>query len=180
VRGSFSFFLDRLNDVRWRPELGGGSLWDVGSYPLSFIRWIAGEPEQVFGWQTPSASGVDATFAGLLQYDNGVLGVLDCGFRGQFRAEVEVTGTEATLLIQRPFLISSESRLLLRRGFEEEEEITVPEVDAYQCEVEALTAAVLHGAALPVPLESSRANVTALVALYESAHQGKPQPVPAA
>jgi D-xylose 1-dehydrogenase (NADP+, D-xylono-1,5-lactone-forming) len=179
VRGSFSFFLDRLNDVRWRPELGGGSLWDVGSYPLSFIRWIAGEPEQVFGWQTPSASGVDATFAGLLRYDNGVLGVLDCGFRGQFRAEVEVTGTEGTLLVERPFLITPESRLLLRRGFEEEEEITAPEADAYQCEVEALTAAVLHGAALPVPLESSRANVTALIALYESAQQGKPQPVPA-
>jgi D-xylose 1-dehydrogenase (NADP+, D-xylono-1,5-lactone-forming) len=179
VRGSFSFFLDRLHDVRWRPELGGGSLWDVGSYPLSFIRWTAGEPEHVFGWQTLSAGGVDATFAGLLRYDNGVLGTFDCGFRQQFRTQAEVAGTEGTLLVKRPFLTTPESRLLLRRGLDGEEEITVPEANAYQCEVEALTAAVLDGAALPVPLESSRANVAALVALYESARQGKPQPVPA-
>jgi xylose dehydrogenase (NAD/NADP) len=57
VRGAFSFFLDRPNDVRWQPPLGGGSLWDVGSYPVSFIRWIAGDPEQVFGWQTLAESG---------------------------------------------------------------------------------------------------------------------------
>jgi predicted dehydrogenase len=99
VRGAYTFFLDRLNDVRWRPELGGGALWDVGSYPVSFIRWIAGEPEEVFGWQTLSASGVDMTFAGLLRYENGILGLFDSGFRQQFRVHAEVTGTEGTLVL---------------------------------------------------------------------------------
>ena len=177
VRGAFSIFLDQLDNVRWRPELGGGSLWDVGSYPVSFIRWVAGEPEEVFGWQTLSASGVDATFTGLLRYDKGVLGVFDCGFRQQFRVQAEITGTGGTLVVQRPYLIAAESRILLRRGFEEKE-ITLPEADPYQCEVEALEAAILDGAPLPVPLYSSRANVATLAGLYESARQGKPQSVP--
>lgn len=177
VRGTFSNFLDRLRDVRWDPELGGGSLWDVGSYPVSFIRWVAGEPEQVFGWQTLSASGVDATFAGIMRYENGVLGVFDCGFRQQFRVQAEVTGTEGSLIVERPYAITSESRLFLQRGFEEEE-ITLPEADAYQCEVEALTAAVFDGVIPPVPLDISRANVATLVALYESARSGAPQLIP--
>jgi hypothetical protein len=56
--------------------------------------------------------------------------------------------------------------------------VIVPEADAYQCEVESLTAAALDGTSLPVPLEKSRANVATLVALYESARQGRPQSVP--
>lgn len=176
VRGAFSFFLDRLDNVRWRPELGGGSLWDIGSYPVSFIRFIVGDPVEVFGWQTLSASGVDATFAGLLRYENGVLGVFDCGFRQQFRVRAEISGTAGTLIVQRPYPITAESRILLQQGFEEKE-ITLPEVDPYQCEVEALQAAILEGTPLPVPLFSSRSNVATLAALYESARLGVPQPI---
>jgi xylose dehydrogenase (NAD/NADP) len=178
IRGTLAFFLDRADDVRWRPGLGGGSLWDVGSYPVSFCRWIAGEPEQVFGWQMLSEGGVDATFAGLLRYDRGVLGVFDCGFRGQSRSEAEVVGTEGMLRLEQPYPMAPNTRLILSRG--DKEEITaLPEIDPYQCEVEALTAAVLDGAALPVPLTSSRANVATILALYESARQGKPMPVSA-
>jgi predicted dehydrogenase len=178
VRGAFSLFLDRIADVRWVPELGGGCLWDVGSYPVSFIRWIAGEPGEAFGWQTPSNTGVDATFAGLLRCKDGVLGVFDCGFRHQFRTHAEVVGTEGVLTIEHPFIISPKSRILLQQGSGEAQEITSPEPDAYRCEVEALTAAILDGRPLPVSLHKSRANVATLVALYESAHQGRPQVLP--
>lgn len=178
VRGSFSFFLDRPDDVRWDPALGGGCLWDVGSYPVSFIRWIAGEPDEVFGWQRLSDSGVDQTFTGLLRYSDGVLGSFDCGFQEPFRSEVEVAGTEGTLTIERPFPINSTSRLLIRhRGEDDDQVVAVAKEDAYQCEVEALTAAVLDGAPLAVPLTNSRANVATLTALYESARRGEPRPI---
>jgi predicted dehydrogenase len=164
--------------VRWEAELGGGSLWDVGSYPVSFIRWILGEPDQVFGWQTMSESDVDKTFVGLLRYSSGVLGVFDCGFQEPFRSEAEIAGTEGTLVIERPYPIASESRLLLRRRGEEESQVVASaEKDAYRCEVEALTAAVLDDAALAVPLASSRANVVTLEALYESARRGQARPI---
>ena len=176
VRGVLSFFLDRPDDVRWKPELGGGALWDVGSYPVSFIRWMAGEPEEVFGWQTLSESDVDETFAGLLRYRSGVLGLFDCGFRTLQRSEAQVFGTEGTLTIRQPYAISAESKILLRRG-SEEQEFGVRDIDVYRCEVDALTAAVLDGAPLPVSLRSSRSNVATMSALYASARSGLPQPV---
>jgi predicted dehydrogenase len=148
----------------------------VGSYPVSFIRWMAGDPERVFGWQTLAESGVDETFAGLLRHRNGVLGLFDCGFRTQFRGEAEVFGTEGTLTIKQPYVINPKSRILLRQGAQEEE-ISLPEADPYRCEVDALTAGVLDGAPLPVPLTSSRANVATMAALYESAWRGVPQAV---
>lgn len=179
VRGALSFFLDRPDDVRWKPELGGGALWDVGSYPVSFIRRMAGEPEEVFGWQRLAESGVDETFAGLLRYESGVLGVFECGFRTQWRAEAEVFGTEGTMTITEPYRVGAESSILIRRESAEEEH-RVPEMDPYQCEVEALTAAVLDGAPLPVSLSSSRANVTTMLALYDSARSNSPRPGPSA
>ncbi|MFW6135581.1 MAG: Gfo/Idh/MocA family protein [Chloroflexota bacterium] len=178
VRGAFSFLLDRPHDVRWEPALGGGSLRDIGSYPVSFIRWIAGEPDEVFGWQTMSESGIDATFAGLLRYDGRMLGAFHCSFVEPFRTMAEVGGTEGTLIIERPYPTSTESRLLLRSlGEDEAREIVAAKQDAYHYEVEALTAAVLDGAPLAVPLTSSRANVATLNALYQSARRGEPQPV---
>ena len=173
VRGAFSFPLDRPHDVRLSPELGGGSLWDVGSYPVSLIRWLAGEPSEVFGWQQLMPGGVDGTFAGLLRYESGLLGAFDCGFCGQYRLQAEVVGREAVLTLEHPYAIEPESHLVLRRGFAEEK-LALPPADPYQCEVEALTAAVMDGKPLPVPLSLTRANVATLVALYESARLGRP------
>src|SRR5678809_1408967 len=34
VRGSFSFMLSREGDVRLDPAMGGGSIWDIGCYPI--------------------------------------------------------------------------------------------------------------------------------------------------
>jgi predicted dehydrogenase len=177
ARGAYSFALNRPDDVRWKPELGGGSLWDVGSYPVSFIRWICGEPERVFGRQTLAEGGADASFAGLLQFESGALGLFDSGFSHPFRVEAEVVGSEAVLRLERPFLMTPESQLVIRRADDREEAITLPAKDPYLCEVEALTAAVLDAVPLPVPLTSSRANVATLAALYESARQGGPRPV---
>jgi xylose dehydrogenase (NAD/NADP) len=176
VRGSHCILLDQPDDVRWKPELAGGALWDVGSYPASFIRWVAGEPEEVFGWQTLAESGVDETFVALLRYGNGLLGAFDCDFRSPWRAEAQVFGTEGTLTIKHPYVIDGESKIILSRESGEEES-GVTGIDVYQCEVEAFTAAVLDGAPLPVSLMSSRANVATIAALYESARSGSPQPV---
>ena len=75
IKGVFTFDLTpRSNDIRWVPEYGGGSIWDVGCYPISFTRLIAqAEPVEVFGWQTLSDSGVDQVFLGQMRFANGLL-----------------------------------------------------------------------------------------------------------
>lgn len=176
VRGAFSFLIGEPSNVRLKAELGGGSLWDVGSYPVSFIRRMLGEPAEVFGWQQLSESGVDESFAGLLRYDGNVLGAFDSGFRHQFRVEAEVVGSEGLLRLERPYVMTPTSRIVIRRGDEEEVD-SLSEVNPYQCEVEAVAAAVRYGKPLPVPLSSSRASVATLLALYESAREGVPRPV---
>src|SRR3972149_4492771 len=58
IKGAFSFKLDRKDDIRNFKETGGGSIWDVGCYPISYTRMIVGqEPAEVFGWQVLGQGG---------------------------------------------------------------------------------------------------------------------------
>ena len=174
ARGSFSFILERPENVRWKPQLGGGALWDIGIYPVSFCQWILGEPDHVFAWQTLAGSGVDAATAGVLHFPGGQMAAFDCSFQQAFRTQVEVAGSKATLIIDRPFLIRPDSRMIVRDDQDHEQQVGDVRPDPYQCEVEAIAAAVLDGAPLPVPLSITRAHIATLVALYESARLGTP------
>src|SRR4030066_2096494 len=65
IRGSFCYTNTRSNDVRFDPALGGGCLWDVGCYPVSYARFLVGAPPlEVFGMHELNASGVDIHFVG--------------------------------------------------------------------------------------------------------------------
>jgi predicted dehydrogenase len=60
VRGCFSFLLTRDDDVRLKPEWGGGSLWDVGCYPVSYARLVMGaEPVAVSALSEKGPTGID-------------------------------------------------------------------------------------------------------------------------
>jgi D-xylose 1-dehydrogenase (NADP+, D-xylono-1,5-lactone-forming) len=172
VTGSFSFILAHPGDPRLVRDLGGGSLWDVGCYPVSFARRIAGEePAAVeafarFGPGGPAA-GVDLTFAGLLRFPGGMVASFDCGFAAPDRQRLEIVGGEATLLLEAPFLTAPDGpppSLVLSSGGVEQR-IEVEMVDQYRLEVEDLTAAILDGREPRVGLAFSRGSIATLAAL---------------
>jgi predicted dehydrogenase len=174
VRGTFSFSLTRPGDVRLDPALGGGALWDVGCYPLSFARTVVGEgPAEVQGWQRTGPTGVDLTFAGQMRFPGGVLAQLDCSFESPYRAVMEIVGESGSLTIPQPFKPGDDATLVLQRG-ERTETLESPQADLYLGEVEDMAEAVLLGKPPRISLADSRANVTALVALLRSAREGRP------
>jgi xylose dehydrogenase (NAD/NADP) len=60
VHGSYTYPGTDPDNYRWKPEMGGGGLWDVGCYPLSYTRSVLGtEPLEVFSWQVIGPTGVD-------------------------------------------------------------------------------------------------------------------------
>jgi hypothetical protein len=74
--------------VRLDPALGGGSLWDVGCYPVSYAMPARRRPPvERLGWQQTSRRGVDLEFAGMMRFSDGSVAQFDSGFVGPFRAE---------------------------------------------------------------------------------------------
>ena len=173
-KGAFTFPLTREGDVRLDPALGGGSLWDVGCYPVSYACFLAGAaPVEVFGWQRSSGAGVDLEFAGMMRFADGSVAQFDSGFLGPLRAEMEVVGRDAALRIKRPFRTDDMSRLLLTTGDDTEALPFDPE-PPFAGEIADMEAAALDGRPPRISLSESRRTVQTLCALYESARRGSP------
>ncbi|MEW6085970.1 MAG: Gfo/Idh/MocA family oxidoreductase [Chloroflexota bacterium] len=174
IRGAFSFALSREGDVRLNPDWGGGSIWDVGCYPIGYARMVVGEnPLEVFGWQVEGPTGIDETFVGQMRFDGGVLAQFDSSFVVPFRAFMEIVGSEGTLNIPRPFKPGINEKIYLTRA-ENTETITIKGQELYLGEVEDMADAILLGKDSLISLNDSRANVAVIRAFLESAQSGKP------
>jgi len=174
-KGAFTFPLTRENDVRLDPGLGGGSLWDVGCYPVTYACLLAGSaPIEVFGWQQRSSSGVDVEFAGMMRFGDGSVAQFDAGFIGPFRAEMEVVGRDASLRIVRPFRTDDRSELLLTVG-DTVDTLPFPTETPFAGEIADIEAVVIDDRAQRIPLAESKRTVVTLAALYRSAQTRRPQ-----
>jgi predicted dehydrogenase len=173
VRGSFSFDLTYPNDPRIDPTMGGGSLWDVGCYPVSFARRIAGEePDRLAAEARFDERGIDRTFVGQLHFPGGLLAQFDCSFAEPDRQVLEIVGGQATLTLSAPFLsepYGPPPSLTLARDGAADSAIDVAPVDQVALEVEDLHAAILDGTPPRVDLAFSRGTIAALVGLDAAA-----------
>lgn len=174
IRGAFSFTLTDPANVRLRADWGGGALWDVGCYPVSYARYLAGtEPEAAFAWSVVGRGGVDEAVVGQLRFPGGVMAQIDCAFRSSFRALVEVVGSRGALHIPVPYKPGLHETITLKRG-DVAETLAVPGQELYLGQVEDLADAILLGQAPRVSLTDSRHNTAALLALHRSAREGRP------
>jgi xylose dehydrogenase (NAD/NADP) len=174
VRGAFSFRLERQEDYRLHPEQGGGSLWDVGCYPLSYTRAVLGaEPQEVFGQQITGANGIDATFVAQLHFPGPCFAQFYSSFSLPYFVFMEFVGTEGRLYIPNPFNPGRREHVYLTRNGRRHT-ITIQGTAPYQSEVEDMAEAILLGKPPAVSLEDSLANVRAIRALFESAQTGRP------
>jgi predicted dehydrogenase len=168
IKGEFTFDIQDEGDVRLNPGLVGGSIWDVGCYPINYMRYILGEePREVFGWQSSGKSGVDEVFIGQLRFAGDVFAQFDSGFRSPFRSRFEIVGSEAMMVVPDPFKPGFNVKVLIWRGEEFEAEL-------YIGEVEDMADAILKGVTPRITLEDSRGNVQVILALLQSAQSGKP------
>jgi D-xylose 1-dehydrogenase (NADP+, D-xylono-1,5-lactone-forming) len=172
VRGSFSFPLTRAGDVRLTREWGGGALWDVGCYPVTYALLLAGgPPAHVSGQAERGPTGIDVTFAGVLEFGDGMLGAFDCGFASAFRTSMEIVGSEGVLHVSNPFKPGMRETLHLHRDGADRE-VVVEGGALYSGEIADLERAALDGGQCAVTLSDSRASVATLAALHRSAVEG--------
>lgn len=173
IRGSFTYVLSGEGDVRLDLGMGGGSIWDVGCYPINYARTVVGSnPLEVFGWQVTGPTGIDQTFVGQMSFEGGVFAQFDSSFAIPFHTFMEIVGSEGTLNIPRPFKPGEDEKIYLTRDGKTET-LKIKGQELYIGEVEDMADAILLGREPRISLKDSRLNVAVIVALLESAHSGK-------
>ncbi len=169
IKGAFTFPLKREGDIRLNKEMGGGSIWDVGCYPISYTLMLLGaKPEALSGWQRLGPGGTDLMFLGQMRFPNGVFAQFDSSFVSPDRSFMEIVGQDGVLDVPTPFKPRPVEKMMLRRG-QKSETVEVRGGELYIGEVEDMADAVILGHAPRISLEDSRRMVETIVGLIEAA-----------
>jgi len=151
VHASFGFPLADMNNIRLNADLGGGALMDAGSYPVSFVRMVAGErPARVQAMARWTESGVDSTLAGTLAFPSGLVGQVSCSFATARHRRAWLVGEEGTLTTTyfNDTTPAMPPRVELRRGVNLDapvEVIETPMANGFRAEADAFADLVAHG-----------------------------------
>jgi xylose dehydrogenase (NAD/NADP) len=133
---AFTGLLSRPDDHRWRPEMGGGALLDVGIYCLTPLLAAAGsgvaDPgavKEAIGIAHRAHLGVDASFSGWLDFGDGRSASFQCSFEAPERQTLEIVGTEAALSVRTAFTPSHDDVEIRLRGRDGRAETIITEGD---------------------------------------------------
>ena len=168
------------NNIRLKPDLGGGTLLDMGCYMIGVARMLyRAEPVAVRSWwKIDSRFGVDVAAAGVLEFGEGRIALVSCSFEGFGNGFYSVVGRKGVIEAPRGIIPGLGTRLgetlvIAMDADGRRAEEAIPSADHYQLIVEAFADAVLDGTPVPLPASDSLANMRVLDAFARSAREGR-------
>ncbi|MCZ7893653.1 aldo/keto reductase [Agrobacterium salinitolerans] len=159
IRSSFGFNMGsfRADHRLFANETAGGGILDVGGYPVSMVRLIAGavdgkpfaEPEKVAGVAHLGQSGVDEWASAVLKFANGIVAEVSCSIMAAQDNVLRIIGSEGRIEVKDFWFAAGHKggtgRIDIIRG-DKVETIELPEDRwLYSFEVDAAGEAIRHG-----------------------------------
>ncbi|WP_019872156.1 Gfo/Idh/MocA family protein [Salinispora oceanensis] len=145
VESSFCYPSVPRDDVRYRPDLGGGALLDVGVYPVRAMQYFLGDDLTVAGavLRCDPALGVDVAGSFVVHAADGVIATGSFGLEHGFGSRYRLWGSSGQLVVERAFTPPPGHAPTLRIESQNRvEELTLPAEHQLSAGVSAFAAAV--------------------------------------
>ncbi len=176
IHGVFTFnnAADSSN-VRYKKEWGGGSIYDVGCYPISAARMLLdAEPEAatVHAFLSPDHDHVDMMASGLLEFPEHIALTFDCGMWAAGRNTLEIVGTEGIIQVPSAFVTptpGSGDFFVKVKG--EERRVETEHYNAYTLQADHLAEAVHGNSKLAFDIHDTINNMKVIDACLRSAEE---------
>jgi predicted dehydrogenase len=170
IHSVFNYYNDDPDNIRNRPEMGGGGLMDIGCYCISLSRFLFDEePESVFGQlDIDPQFGVDRKASGILTFGDKTA-TFTCSTRTHDYQRAIIFGTDGLIEIERPFNPSGDQPAyiyLTKNG--ERKTIQTESVDQYRLQVDAFCHSIINDKPVPSPLKDAVANMKVIDAVFKS------------
>jgi predicted dehydrogenase len=132
----FGFPFRDPSDIRYRRDLAGGALLDVGAYCLSAMTRLLPGPAKVKWARMDSAAGYEVDTGGqaVIEMAGGVVGLCDWGFGRAYRNEVEGWSDKASIFAERIFAKPADMPTTIRIVHQQDnrqENFSVPPSNAF-------------------------------------------------
>ena len=174
IHGVFTFnsSADKGN-IRFTKEWGGGSIYDVGCYPISAARLLLDEEPTAVTAQayfSPEHGNVDMMASGLMEFSNGVSLTFDCGMWAEYRNEIEILGTDGRIVVYSAFT-GDPSYDIIKGG--QVETIQVEDKNHYTLQADRFAESVLENKPAKFSFDDIVNNMKAVKGTLTSAEEGE-------
>ncbi len=174
IHSVFTYYNTDPNNIRNKPEIGGGSLLDVGCYCISLSRFLyQEEPIAVnAAIEYDPVLKTDRLVSGTLKFSKGTAS-FTCSTQLLNREYADVLGTQGRIEIPHPFIPSkdTESELILVKE-EETTELLFDKCNQYTVQGDLFSQAILNNTEVPTPLSDAHNNLKVIDALFKSGQEG--------
>jgi predicted dehydrogenase len=174
VEGVFNVPISRQSpsgavDIRWDYAASGGSLMDLGCYPMSWVRHIIGEePTVVSAVAAEGPAKIDAHITCELAFPGGATGSVSSAMDRGPEIDLTITGSQGSIVANNPMAPQNGNQLTITT----ERGTTSGPVDAgisYDHMVRAFIDHLVHGTPFPTMGQDSINNMVAIDAVYAAA-----------
>ncbi len=172
VRSELMFTIqDWVNDVRAKADLAGGALLDAGCYCVNAIRYLMdAEPSSIQSFQrVRQPNGVDSTTTAIMVFPGERLAYMATGMEQPFRGCCEIIGSKGR--IEMPDLFGGSKVNVIVDG--EESVHKFEPFDRFKAQIEHFSDAILNGTNLMAQPDDAIKNTAVLVAIQQSADEGR-------
>lgn len=164
IQASFSFFEDDPESIVNKKEYGGGSLMDIGCYPISLSRFLFNaEPKKVYAnIEIHPEFLTDTMTTVTLEFEQGTSVFFSSTLMPDMQ-QVKVFGTEGSIEFEIPFNPKADkpAKIWLCHG-DRKEEIIFDPCDQYTIQADLFSLAILHDTPVPTPLQDAVDNMIVL------------------
>lgn len=177
-QATFGFKVDDPENIRVKPEAGGGPLLDIGVYCINASRYLFGEePREVFAIASPShdpkRQAVDETIATVMRFPSGRTAQFTISFGSTQINRFQVVGTEGELSVENSFEYEGERQLKVAREGKTREKRYQP-VDQFAPELIYFSNCVLENRDPEPSGEEGLADIRVCEAIQRSIDTGAP------
>lgn len=181
VQAFFSYFNRQPGNIRNRPEVGGGALYDIGCYAIVAGRFLfEAEPLRVVALMDRDPDfQTDRTVSAIADFGGGRRLDFTVSTQSVPYQRVQVIGTQQRLELEIPFNapLDGTTRILLDNaslpGGASAVPETLPACDMYTLQGDAFSQAVQGTIALPYGLDDAICNMRVIDALFKSGQSGQ-------
>ena len=165
-------------DIRFKKELGGGSLYDVGCYTVDFARLLLDEkPIEVYNvFYKINKYQVDHSGKAILKFTNNITADLNYSFNSHPHKDFTAIGSKGKVIVKDLFeWFPVKERTIELITENKIEQYTFKPKNPYILEIEGIYDHIVNGNSLPEDIKASLDNLIIIEHLFKSA--GKNEPV---